>query len=68
MKNVPFTFDGNVHQQRAVVAMGSSLGSSTGRIHCPQAMISFLFLEKCVLHTWTFVKAESIEYVLQQIN
>lgn len=32
MKNVPFTFDGNVHQQRAVVAMGSSLGSVLARI------------------------------------
>ena len=75
-KNVPFTFNNEIHQQRDGVAMGSPLGPVLGGIimvELENSIVSKLnshlqFWKRYVDDTLTIVKEGSINHVLQQLN
>ena len=75
-KNVPFTFNNEIYQQRDGVAMGSPLGQVLAGIIMvelensivPKLNSHLQFWKRYVDHTLIIVKEGSISHVLQQLN
>ena len=75
-KNVPFTFNNEIYQQRDGVAMGSPLGAVLAGIIMvelensivPKLNSHLQFWKRYVDDTLTIVKEGSINHVLQQLN
>ena len=75
-KNVPFTFNNEIYQQRDGVAMGSPLGPVLAGIIMvelensivPKLNSHLQFWKRYVDHTLIIVKEGSISHVLQQLN
>ena len=75
-KNVPFTFNNEIYQQRDGVAMGSPLGPILAGIIMvelensivPKLNSHLQFWKRYVDHTLIIVKEGSISHVLQQLN
>ena len=75
-KNVPFTFNDDIHQQRDGVAMGSPLGPVLAGIIMvelensivPKMNSHLRFWKRYVDDTLTIAKEGSINHILQQLN
>ena len=75
-KNVPFTFNNEIYQQRDGVSMGSPLGPVLPGIIMvalensivPKLNSHLQFWKRYVGHTLIIVKEGSISHVLQQLN
>ena len=75
-KNVPFTFNNEIYQQRDGVAMGSPLGPVLAGIIMvelensivPKLNSHLQFWKRYVDDTLTIVKEGSINHVLQKLN